>query len=85
MTPIRKPPVQVYSVHSLLNILYAFVKEVPIKDPEWEKHRECTLEAYHIVKQTLSPLPDDIVPCRFQPIERFVLKHFRELKPRVEK
>jgi hypothetical protein len=78
MATLRKPPIEVYSVHPFLDLVRAFVEEVPISDPDWLKHRECALESMDYAKQILMPNPDILDPCLRQPIERYVRKIYKK-------
>ncbi len=56
-------PEKIQSVHCFLDIVLAFVKEVPIQDKEWEQYRADAIQAMEIAQTILLPLPQR-EPCK---------------------
>jgi hypothetical protein len=63
---------KVQSVHCFLDIVHAFVKEVPIQDKDWQQYRRDALQAIRIITRMLLPLPQRD-PCKGKVI-RLVVK-----------
>lgn len=47
---------KVQSVHCFLDIVHAFVKEVPIQEKDWRQYRRDALQAIRIINKMLSPM-----------------------------
>ncbi len=80
-TRIMKPPIRkLPRLHIFLQKARAFIKEVPIKDPEWEENRDCALHSLDSVIASLTPVFDRYDPCERQPIRRYVKRHLVKLE-----
>ncbi len=69
---------KVQSVHCFLDIVHAFVKDVPIQDKDWRQYRRDALQAIRIIYKMLLPMPQRD-PCKGK-IIRLVVKESNLLK-----
>ena len=80
-TRVMKPPIEkLPRLHIFLQKARAFIKEVPIEDPEWEENRECALHSLDSAIAITTPVLELHDPCERQRIRIFVERHLVKLE-----